>query len=411
MRVVDLLNDGNEVDVEQLSVFSDVQINVLKPWDERTIFLFEALSKRILCDKKLLRNGQFVAFAFWIRKSNMQKIKEGNKVDNLDNVVVKPLGLLFHVAPANVDTIFLYSLVIGLLMGNKNIVRLSNRIQSKDINLLVVLISEILKDPTFTVFTNYLSIITYSRNDQIGEWFSLKVDARVIWGGDNTVKKFKEYTTRPSCKDIFFPDRISGLVLNSKKILEYGVNEFSNFISRFYNDIFYFDQLGCSSPRIALFIGSKDDSTVLRDKIIEQTTKLEFQKGNLDINSVASLKLNQLITDCLEDRILNASGNSVIQFAQITEKRKNLISYHGCGGGFLYYEFLDSLYLPFELQTVELQTISYEGFSKMEISDLILNYNGKGLDRLVPLGKALQFHYIWDGKNLFEQLSRRLYWE
>ena len=36
-------------------------------------------------------------------------------------------GLLFHVAPSNVPTMFVYTYVIAILAGNANIIRLSTR--------------------------------------------------------------------------------------------------------------------------------------------------------------------------------------------------------------------------------------------------------------------------------------------
>ncbi|MFC6804089.1 acyl-CoA reductase [Deinococcus caeni] len=38
-----------------------------------------------------------------------------------------PRGLVFHVPPANVDTIFIYSWLMSVLAGNRNVIRLSSR--------------------------------------------------------------------------------------------------------------------------------------------------------------------------------------------------------------------------------------------------------------------------------------------
>ena len=38
-----------------------------------------------------------------------------------------PRGLVFHVPPANVDTIFVYSWALSALAGNPNVVRISSR--------------------------------------------------------------------------------------------------------------------------------------------------------------------------------------------------------------------------------------------------------------------------------------------
>jgi hypothetical protein len=35
--------------------------------------------------------------------------------------------------------------------------------------------------------------------------------------------------------------------------------------------------------------------------------------------------------------------------------------------------------------------------------------NGRGVDRIVPLGQALTFDYRWDGYNLLQELTRHVY--
>jgi hypothetical protein len=33
---------------------------------------------------------------------------------------------------------------------------------------------------------------------------------------------------------------------------------------------------------------------------------------------------------------------------------------------------------------------------------------GEGIDRVVPLGRALEFNYVWDGYNLLDELSKKV---
>ena len=50
------------------------------------------------------------------------------------------------------------------------------------------------------------------------------------------------------------------------------------------------------------------------------------------------------------------------------------------------------------------QTIAYLG-KKEDLISLITS-GIKGVDRVVPLGKTMDFDMIWDGYNLFESLTR-----
>jgi hypothetical protein len=57
------------------------------------------------------------------------------------------------------------------------------------------------------------------------------------------------------------------------------------------------------------------------------------------------------------------------------------------------------------------QTLSHFGFSKQQLTELIASLGGRGLDRLVPFGQALTFNRFWDGYDLLQELTRRVYLE
>jgi hypothetical protein len=58
--------------------------------------------------------------------------------------------------------------------------------------------------------------------------------------------------------------------------------------------------------------------------------------------------------------------------------------------------------------TVRDQTLVHAGFENDELRALAENVNGRGLDRLVPIGQALAFDRVWDGIDLFEAFTRRV---
>jgi hypothetical protein len=52
------------------------------------------------------------------------------------------------------------------------------------------------------------------------------------------------------------------------------------------------------------------------------------------------------------------------------------------------------------------QTLAYFGFSEEELGALVRSLSGKAIDRLVPVGQALQFNRIWDGYDLVTEFTR-----
>jgi hypothetical protein len=53
------------------------------------------------------------------------------------------------------------------------------------------------------------------------------------------------------------------------------------------------------------------------------------------------------------------------------------------------------------------QTLSHLGFPPGELGDFARALAGRGLDRIVPFGRALTFGAIWDGYDLLHEFTRR----
>ena len=52
------------------------------------------------------------------------------------------------------------------------------------------------------------------------------------------------------------------------------------------------------------------------------------------------------------------------------------------------------------------QTITYFGIKKKILTSLINNHDIVGINRVIPVGQAIDMDLIWDGKNLINELSR-----
>jgi hypothetical protein len=54
------------------------------------------------------------------------------------------------------------------------------------------------------------------------------------------------------------------------------------------------------------------------------------------------------------------------------------------------------------------QTLSYFGFARSQLKELALSLPIRAIDRIVPIGTALNFSTIWDGGNLLQSFSRQV---
>ena len=84
-------------------------------------FLSE-LSNFIISDLESKKHTDLITFAFWCRKSNINKI---SKQYMLESSIGR--GTALHITPSNIPMNFAYSFAFGLLSGNYNIVRLPKK--------------------------------------------------------------------------------------------------------------------------------------------------------------------------------------------------------------------------------------------------------------------------------------------
>lgn len=384
---------------------------LLRPFDSRTIDFLDSLSKNILADKAVNRRSEITALGFWLRKSHLKRMfQDQERLLNDPIYKVAPLGKVFHVCPANVDTMFIYSMVVALLMGNRNILRISKRMDAPHILNLFEKLNQLMATQEFELFKDYINIVSYDHNDDISNYLSSASNARLIWGGDTTISTFQSFKKAPRTKDIVFADRISMMILDSESVLTCDGKSWDELLRNIYNDAYTFDQMGCSSPQTIFFLGGYKSCEKARKKLSKGLETLLLLEYKNDINSLASLKLNRIVDDALNGIILTHSGNNLFKLLELSETYDSG-SLHGCGGGFFYYRDCEGISDLETLKVPKVQTVSYFGLSdesKMLLKELVY---GEGIDRVVKIGHALNFHYIWDGYNLFQELSRKVYFE
>ena len=386
---------------------SSLEIPVLKSnnyflevGDNLVINFLNDLSKNILKTLIFKKEPSFVALGFWLRKTNIKRILSENSYLNSDIFVAKPIGKVFHLCPSNVDTMFVYSLVLALLAGNKNVVRISSKLDDNLIFTLFELLNIMLQKDEYKTLLDYINVITYLHSNKLNEEISIKVNGRIIWGGDETVRQFKKYATKPKTKDLFFTDKVSLSLINIKNEEDFSAN-FEDISRSLYNDIYTFNQKGCSSPHCLFLVGENINKKAILERIYKKLSEIATSNYEEDISSIASLKLNQSSIDIIEGRvskILNTSN--YITFSRLNSKEIP----HSCGAGYLYYELLNSVNEIIPFVSDKTQTITYWGMEKTEIRSFINEVNVEMIDRIVPLGYALDFDYIWDGYNIFMEM-------
>ena len=387
--------------IEELPVFQHTSFD-FETADERIIGFLNEFSRKIIREPSFKQAPAFIALGFWLRKSNLRSmVSDSIQLIAQGPFTAQPLGTIFHLCPSNVDTMFFYSLTLALLGGNKNIIRVSSRMDDPLVFRLFELLNELLSTETHQIFRNYINIVTYERNDAQNEAFSERADARVIWGGDATINQFKQYKTKKRVKDLYFADRVSYTLINTTA--EQTDTAMAQLVKDLFNDVYTFDQMGCSSPHCLFFVGTEENNTTYRNYIYKNLSAMAQEMYERDLSSMASFKFNKATDDLIDDAVSSLVRDN--NYLVLSKVETHDIP-HSCGMGYLYYTSLNTLDAIVPYLNEKTQTLGHWGFSEKDLTALNAVCPPHSVDRIVPVGKALEFDHIWDGYDIFGELIK-----
>lgn len=371
------------------------------PLSKNRIFFLQELSKRIRSQKDAFNYPDLISFSFWCRKGNLSKVVKQYK--NIENRFGR--GLIYHIPPSNVPLNFGYSFVFGFLSGNANVIRISTN-EHYQTKILIRLIDSLLKKNKFKRYKESNAFIQYEKNDRINEFFSNNCDGRLIWGGDKTIHQFRKYDIPLRAVDVVFSDRVSLCLINTLKLDQLDSKSFQTFIRNFYNDTFLFDQNACSSPHLILWTGEDNQNTkkIFWNELFKYTMEkysLEFSNINNKYNIVCNIAIE------MGGNIQLNNYDNFIHRVTLNELPSNIDSFFGNSGLFFEYHINDLIEAS-HILTDKFQTMTYYGVEKKIIFRFLKTLNSNSIDRVVPVGKAMEIGFVWDSHDIIRTLSRKV---
>ena len=383
-------------DVEYVIGTADIVNTPIRVYDDTACAFIAELSAEILKSPLARTYPDLSALAFWGRKANLQKLKEafGDTAGRLGR------GLCFHIAPSNIPVNFAFTYLFGLLSGNANIVRLPSKMFPQ-IDALCTLIKKVL--PKYPKIKKRTAFVRYPRSDEITAEFCKIADARMIWGGDKTIASIKSLPASPRCVDIAFADRYSLAMIDGEAVLQAAAEKMKQLVENFYNDTWLMDQNACSSPQIILW---QNDSDEARKKFWDAALAIAEAKYALQ-DAVSVDKYTLFCTEAVvNDNAVNfVSNGNLLYREEVRALTPDIINHRGKGGYFFEHTLTDLSELCTVI-TEKFQTITYFGIDAVALREDLIAANVRGIDRIVPIGKAMDIDVIWDGHDLVRELSR-----
>jgi hypothetical protein len=396
--VVDFIYPALPSGTSLSTVLAERGSRVRQPFDAATIDFLDAVSRSLFAVSR--REPALAPLAFFLRRSNLRSLAERAGTLATRDAILVPQGMVFHVPPTNVDTLFLYTLAISMLTGNSNVVRISPNAGPATYEVLGHLLEALVEAPDVGAG---LMIIRFGRDDAVLDLCSASADLRMVWGGDGAITAIRRSALAPGAKELTFPDRISLAAIDASAWAAADEPSRVGVVEGLYNDVYWFDQMACSSPAQLVLVGA-DTHIEEAARDISQRLNALAERRYQSVDGQAINKMVSLVTGL--DRGLgrfNWVSNNLVtvdaaDLASAVEFRP--------GGGFISVQGLPSLDSIIPQLTRRVQTLSVFGFDLAELRDFAVNANGRGIDRIVPIGHALDFDAVWDGKDLVAESLR-----
>lgn len=377
-------SEARMADVRPLPIFS-----------EEAVAFLTAFSARILADTEAKAYPDVVTLGFWCRPAalrQMQKLYDAER-NRLGR------GIVFHIAPSNVAVNFAYSCLAAFLAGNASIVRLPSK-DFPQVDVLCRIFTETLAE--FPALFPYFLFVRYGHVQEVNEYYSRMCQTRVIWGGDATIGAIRCAVLPPRANEITFADRHSLAVIDAPAYL--AAEDKERIAQDFYNDTYLSDQNACTAPHFVVWLGTAEK---VKAQEVFWSTLHALVRERYTLQGVQTVdkltRLYRLGVHAAAQQI--PMEDNLITRVCVTELTEELAAYKAGSGFFIEYAAQEIAELR-PLCGTSCQTLSYYGVQRDALLQEILSMRPAGVDRIVPMGRTMDFALVWDGVDLIRTMSR-----
>ncbi len=377
----------------------------VKPFATARVDTLARLSAGLLADPVLRQDPASVSVAYWLRRGQLSRLAEehARRAAMDPDVLRVPVGRVLHMAPSNVDTLFLYSWALAYLCGNASVVRLSQE-QGVIVTALLRVIDSVAADDGELRASN--RFVTYGHDDAVTSALSDWCAHRIIWGGDEAVAAIRPLPLPSHASERVFGSKYSFAVIDAARFGEAPQPERARVASGFFNDLFWFDQMACSSPHVVFWVGAPEAAQLAAGDF-EHALQAEVERRHF----------KPMVSSAVHRRTY-AFGMAASSDVRVVLEHPGFVSVHlrdqttldkdVCGGGLLRHVPVSRLSDVLAFIDEGDQTLTHWGLDGPALRAFAAEAGARGLDRLVPIGEALAFDVVWDGFHLIDDMLRRV---
>lgn len=389
--------EGREIALDELqNRIAQAARNLPEPFSEERFQFCVDLGRRLF--RTAPRGSALQSLGFFLREAHLCEFRDHLLRLQSAGIVLSPRGIVFQIPPSNVPSMMAYSWLFSAITGNVTVIRVPSA-ASEDTTAILELFSGLAAHPVYDFF------IRYDHDEQITAALSEMCDLRVIWGGDETVRRLRAFPISPSAKEITFPDRYSFAVISADRYLGLADSAKDALVRAIHNDVYLFDQAACSSPRLIVWIGSPETCAQVSSNLYCRLSDYAATRDRCELGAVVAKKAfvcAAILDQGVESQTYCSNELTVVRVGALDKVTRT-----HCGGGLLFEYFTQTLDPLEKFICRRDQTLSYFGLEASELARFVRKLGGRGIDRVVPIGQALSFSYLWDGYDLLQEFVRR----
>jgi hypothetical protein len=375
------------------------------PFDPVAVSVVGTLSQRLLRSGVGRQFPDLAALAHWFRPARLREMSARVLESTQDRIL--PRGLVFAMAPANIELLFAYVWLLSLLSGNSTIVRVSSKpSQSRDRFLAAM--REVTTGHEGMAVVADSWVLTYDHQVAYTKAISEVCHARLVWGGNATIAAVRSVPLNPLALEVSFADRFSLAAFDAETVCEVTHVGLKDVARRLAADTLWAAQQACSSPRVLVWVGEPGRVAEAQDRLWPEFAEAA---GQFDDDPGASIRR---ITDVFSLAAEGAVNSLLAPLAQFPARAAGsgtdlaqVRRLHSGNGLFVEYAVPGIADVAALLGETDQTLVAY-GFAEDAIEDLVSRLPSRAIDRIVAPGQATNFSSVWDGTDLFGVLTRRI---
>jgi hypothetical protein len=312
----------------------------------------------------------------------------------------QPRGLTVHWLAGNVTILGLFSIFTCILTKNACLVKASSAGWEELIDFLTTLNQVKTNDIDGRELAQCINVVLLEREDIAAHrQLSLAADARIAWGGRESIETIIGLNKKLFCEDLIFGPKYSYAVIDKESLAKSS----TKLAQRLAIDVSVFDQYACSSPH-TVFVEEAEKGQAIKfakelAKQLEFVNRAMIPKGETD--PAKAMEIITLRTEYeLKGQVFSSQGT---EWTVVYTEEEGLAK--GYFSRVIVVKPIIGLEKIKEYNDRQKQTlgVGLSGENKLKFLPRITQ---RGIDRCPDLGFMTFYESPWDGMFVFDRLVR-----